>query len=380
VFRSSFSLGYSPPLDGLRGIAILSVMLFHADAPFLKGGFLGVDLFFVLSGFLITSLLVAEFDTYGTISLKDFYIRRILRLIPALMLLLLVFCLLSFLLLTSEKANRNYVDALISLAYVSNWARAFSMHPPDYLGHTWSLSIEEQFYILWPIVLLCLLRVSTRRFYIVLFAIATAIISWILRVSFLESGATLERLYNGLDTRADALMAGCAVGTALMSGLLTSKKPRKNLVLFNLTALVSFGVLCAFLIVGDWRATFLYQFGFIIIELLTVILIIDVLTNPKSIIRKFLEIKELVWVGSISYGLYLWHYPIFRIMFELNYGWSIVLIIGFPVTFAVAAASYFLMEKPILKLKKGFSHLSPIGSPEPTPTPSVLIRPASERG
>ncbi|MFZ1324430.1 MAG: acyltransferase [Candidatus Contendobacter sp.] len=380
MFRSSFSLGYSPPLDGLRGIAILSVMLFHTDAPFLKGGFLGVDLFFVLSGFLITSLLVAEFDTYGTISLKDFYIRRILRLIPALMLLLLVFCLLSFLLLTSEKANRNYVDALISLAYVSNWARAFSMHPPDYLGHTWSLSIEEQFYILWPIVLLCLLRVSTRRFYIVLFAIATAIISWILRVSFLESGATLERLYNGLDTRADALMAGCAVGTALMSGLLTSKKPRKNLVLFNLTALVSFGVLCAFLIFGDWRATFLYQFGFIIIELLAVILIIDVLTNPKSIIRKFLEIKELVWVGSISYGLYLWHYPIFRIMFELNYGWSIVLIIGFPVTFAVAVASYFLMEKPILKLKKGFSHLSPIGSPEPTPTPSVLIRPASERG
>ncbi len=379
MFPSTFKLNYSPPLDGLRGIAILSVMLFHADAPFLKGGFLGVDLFFVLSGFLITSLLVAEFDAHGTITLKDFYIRRILRLIPALMLLLLVFCLLSFLLLTSEKANRNYVDALISLAYVSNWARAFSMHPPDYLGHTWSLSIEEQFYILWPIVLLFLLRVSTRRFYIVLIAIATASISWLLRVSLLESGATLERLYNGLDTRADALMAGCAVGTALMSGLLTRKKNRKNLLL-NLTALVSFGVLCVFLILGDWQAPFLYQFGFIIIELLTVILIVDVLTNPESIMRKFLEIKGLVWVGSISYGLYLWHYPIFRLLFDFNYSWSTVFIIGFPMTFAVAAASYYLMEKPILKLKKGFSHLSPIGSPEPTPDPSVLIQPASERG
>lgn len=379
MFPSTFKLNYSPPLDGLRGIAILSVMLFHADAPFLKGGFLGVDLFFVLSGFLITSLLVAEFDAHGTITLKDFYIRRILRLIPALMLLLLVFCLLSFLLLTSEKANRNYVDALISLAYVSNWARAFSMHPPDYLGHTWSLSIEEQFYILWPIVLLFLLRVSTRRFYIVLIAIATASISWLLRVSLLESGATLERLYNGLDTRADALMAGCAVGTALMSGLLTRKKNRKNLLL-NLTALVSFGVLCVFLILGDWQSPFLYQFGFSIIELLTVILIIDVLTNPESIMRKFLEIKGLVWVGSISYGLYLWHYPIFRLLFDFNYSWSTVFIIGFPATFAVAAASYYLMEKPILKLKKGFSHLSPIGSLEPTPDPSVLIQPASERG
>ena len=378
--QASFKLTYSPPLDGLRGIAILSVLFFHAEVPFLKGGFLGVDLFFVLSGFLITSLLISEFDTHGAINLKDFYIRRILRLVPGLVLLLLAFCLLSLLLLESEQANRNYIDALISLTYLSNWARAFSIHPPDYLGHTWSLSIEEQFYIIWPIVLLGLLRASTQRFYVVLFAVAIAILSWLVRVSLLDSGAAPERLYNGLDTRADALMAGCAAGAALMSGLLTNKKPRKNIETpLNVIALVSFGVLCAFFIFSDWQAKFLYQFGFIIIELLTIILIVDVLTNSKSIIRKFLEMEWLVWIGTISYGMYLWHYPIFRVLFELNQSWSTVLMVGFPVTFAVAASSYYLMEKPLLKLKKGFSHLAPIRPLKPTSDPSLIPQTAPER-
>ena len=135
-------LGYNPGLDGLRGTAILSVMAYHAQTPFFRGGFIGVDIFFVLSGFLISSLLVSEFDRCNAVSLKNFYMRRLLRLAPALIGLLVIFCVASSLFLSAQKANSNYIDSLIALAYLSNWARALSIHPPDFLGHTWSLSIE----------------------------------------------------------------------------------------------------------------------------------------------------------------------------------------------------------------------------------------------
>ena len=129
-------LGYIPELDGLRGIAIIGVMVFHTKIPFLAGGTIGVNIFFVLSGFLITVLLVQEFDKFQSINLKNFYIRRVLRLAPALILMLLVFCLLSFILLSKERAYWNYIDSIISLVYLSNWAKAFSIHPPDFLLHT----------------------------------------------------------------------------------------------------------------------------------------------------------------------------------------------------------------------------------------------------
>lgn len=170
----------------------------------LQGGYLGVDVFFVLRGFLITTLIVEEFDRAGSVSLKNFYIRRILRLAPALIALLTVYCIVSLVTLSENLARKNYLEALITAAYLSNWARAFSIHPPDFLGHTWSLSIEEQFYMLWPILLLGLLRWIRRRSHVVLIAVALALVAGIERVLLAMAGATSERLYNGLDTRADA--------------------------------------------------------------------------------------------------------------------------------------------------------------------------------
>ena len=351
--QASFRLNYSPGLDGLRGAAILSVMIFHARAPFLEGGFTGVDLFFVLSGFLITSLLVSEFDRYGSVSLNNFYMRRLLRLGPALIALLFVVCLASFLFMGNQQANRNYIDSLISLAFLSNWARAFFIHPPDYLGHTWSLSIEEQFYIVWPVLLITLLRLFYKRYQVVFFVAAIAIISWIFRVYLLSSGATPERLYNGLDTRADALIIGCTVGMALTSDLLTRKNHIENLSkILIVLAPLSAACLLAFSIFSYWRTPWMYQFGFFFIGLLTAILVIDILINTKSIIRKLLGMKWIVWVGTISYGLYLWHYPIYRAMFELGYSSLTVITVGSLATFVVASFSYYVMEKPILKLKK----------------------------
>jgi len=357
--NSRFKLAYVPELDGLRGVAILAVMLFHAGVPFLEGGFIGVDIFFVLSGFLITSLLIQEFDCMECINLQYFYMRRVLRLGPSLIFFLVVFCLLSLVALNKEKAIGNFIDALISLVYLSNWARAFMLHPPDFLGHTWSLSIEEQFYILWPIILLTLLRITKNRWYIVFTAALVALFSWLLRIYFAMSDVPTERLYNGLDTRADALMVGCTLGVLISSGLISEDV--KGYLSKWLVAIAPFSMICllAFSILSKWQDPRMYYLGFFVIELLTVALVLDILVSKRSIIGKVFAMRWLIWVGSISYGLYLWHYPIYRTMLALGFNRLAVILVGTFVTFVVAACSYYFLERPILKFRKSFTYTMP---------------------
>jgi len=353
--HDSFKLDYVPALNGLRGVAILAVMLFHAEILFFNGGFVGVDVFFVLSGFLITSLLIQEYDCVGFVNLKHFYMRRVLRLGPALVFLLICFVVVSYLFANKEKAANNYVDALVSLLYFSNWARAFNFHPLDFLGHTWSLSIEEQFYILWPAVLLGLLRTIKNRWYILFFSVIVASASWVLRVYFTMTDVSVERLYNGLDTRADALMIGCALGVLISSRLLnqqTEIRLAKWLSYFS-----PFFMLCflSALHFSEWQNRSMYYIGFVVIEFLAAVFILDVVIKKTSLIGKILATKGLIWVGSISYGLYLWHYPIYRTMLALGFNHLIVIWIGTLVTFIIAACSYYLLEKPILKFRRFFT-------------------------
>ncbi|MBK8182880.1 MAG: acyltransferase [Candidatus Competibacteraceae bacterium] len=351
-------MAYAPELDGLRGIAILAVMLFHTEMSIFKGGFIGVDIFFVLSGFLITSLLIQEFVATKTISLKNFYIRRLLRLGPALMLLLISYCIISFFFLSKEQANSNYIDAFISLIYLSNWARAFDVHPPDFLGHTWSLSIEEQFYILWPILLLTLLRISKNRWYVFIFTVLIALVSWLLRIHFIINDVSLIRVYNGLDTRADALMTGCALGVLLV--LYPPSEMSRHSCFKWLKYLSPLAMLCLLFLVfaSDWQDFRMYYFGFSVVECLVFILILDIRLNKEGILSKLLALKGLVWIGSISYGLYLWHYPVYRTMFALGFGHKAVVFVGTLATFIIAMFSYFILEKPVLRLRKFFSYKS----------------------
>ncbi len=355
--NSCSKLAYVPELDGLRGIAILAVMFFHAEIQFFEGGFIGVDIFFVLSGFLITSLLVQEFDCMGArINLQHFYMRRVLRLGPSLICLLVVFCLISSLVLGKEMAIKNFIDAVISLVYLSNWARAFELHPPDFLGHTWSLSIEEQFYILWPVVLLTLLRIIKNRWYIVFASALVALFSWLLRLYLVMNDATVERVYNGLDTRADALMVGCTLGVLISSSLISENI--KEYLSKYLIVIAPFSMICllAFSIFSKWQDPRMYYLGFFVIELLTATLILDILVGKRSIVGKILAMKWLIWVGSVSYGLYLWHYPIFRTILALGFNHLTVILIGTILTLIVAACSYYFLERPILKFKKSFTY------------------------
>lgn len=330
-------------------------MIFHAGANFLEGGFIGADIFFVLSGFLITTLLIQEFNRSESINLRNFYIRRVLRLGPGFCAMLLVFCFVSFAVLGGEKANRNYIDALISLAYLSNWARAFSIHPPDFLGHTWTLAIEEQFYIVWPIFMLMLLRISKKRHKVALITATIALISWMLRVYLTMNGALPDRMYNGLDTRADALMVGCTLGIVFSSGMLSRNARKIVQKLLIIMAPLSASCLLTFSTLVYWRDQRMYYYGFFAVEILTAVLILDILVNQRSAIRKFFSMKWLVWVGTISYGLYIWHYPIFRTMRALGFSDLNVITIGTFATFFIAAISYYSMERPVLRLKKRFT-------------------------
>ncbi|HWP83957.1 MAG TPA: acyltransferase [Terriglobia bacterium] len=350
--REPFRLGYAPHLDGLRGLAILLVMVYHANHSLFSGGFIGVDIFFVLSGFLITSLLVQEYDGAGTIRLKAFYLRRVLRLFPALLAMLIAFSTFSIAVWGFEGARSRLVDSLIALFYMANWARAFWIHPPYELGHTWSLSIEEQFYALWPPLLLLLLRKAPTRLAIALIALGLAIASWMVRFQMTLVSERPMRMFNGLDTRADAVMMGCLLGVIVASGLVPRRAGGKLSRVLYFGGIASLSALLGIALVAQWHAEIMFQWLYFGVAVMAAVLILDCVTNPASIVKVILSFKPLVWIGVISYGLYLWHYPIYTLMYEAGYEWQQVMTVGTLTAFAIAIASFFLLERPFLKLKR----------------------------
>jgi peptidoglycan/LPS O-acetylase OafA/YrhL len=204
-----------PSLDGLRGLAILAVML--NNARYLPGGFLGVDIFFVLSGFLITALLLQEWQRTGTIRLGAFYARRALRLLPAL------FALLALVLVAPGLfylAARPWKDAAIAALYATNWVNAFSLRNMAILDHTWSWTVEEQFYVLWPPLVPVLLALRVRRRWILSMVLLGISVSTRLRLLLWDGPASIKRLYYGLGTRLDALLVGCLVALLVSSDLI----------------------------------------------------------------------------------------------------------------------------------------------------------------
>jgi peptidoglycan/LPS O-acetylase OafA/YrhL len=338
----------------------LTVLTYHAtDNVLPSGGFIGVDVFFCLSGFLITSLLVQEFDSKGTIRFKAFYLRRILRLFPALFCMLLLYSVFILMFFEFRTVTNYLTTAVIALFYMVNWVRAFALHPAGFLpnmaflGHTWSLSIEEQFYVLWPPLLLLLLG-NVRRHVVALSAVSLAVISWSLRYDFSISGATVNRLFNGLDTRADALMVGCALGVLIASNLITERlRPalRRGL---RIAAPISITGLAGIAAVAHWYDLWLYFWGFFIVAILSAVIISDCVLNADGVLARLLSLKPLVWVGTISYGLYLWHYPIYRMMRVYRVAPVYVMTLGTLAAFALTIASYYGVERPFLRIKKRY--------------------------
>lgn len=351
---------YVPALDGMRALAILAVMIFHASESRFPGGFLGVDIFFVLSGYLITSLLLKEFDRTEQVNLGNFYIRRGLRLLPALLLVIACVSIFSWLRPTPLSARFDTAGLLSALFYISNWQSA--IHGSGYMGvlnHTWSLAIEEQFYLLWPAILLFMLARKINRPRIALVMGALLIVEVVWRTFLLHAGAGYDRVYFGFDTHGDGLIMGCLI--ALISTTPVWRHVGDYGVWFTRLAIAGSIALLAAFLTQSMHSLIVYEVTLTMVVLVTGTIVVSVLLATPSTLQSVLRWGPLVQIGKISYGLYLWHVPIFWLLPPYGLKGDLV---KFPLTFLVAGLSYHFLERPCLRLKDRFH------TPSSAPTPS----------
>ena len=345
---NAYPLGYSPGLDGLRGLMTIGVMAAHLRETWVTGAFVYMDSFFLMSAYLITALLVRGWQREGRIRYGRFYYRRVLRLFPANYAMLLVFVLAAWLWLDDFAGHLQ--SALAAGLYVSNWTRAFEIQMPGFLGHTWSLSIEEQYYLLWPLLLGWLLRVSGLRLRTVGLVVLAAIIASVWRAYLVYDGASIARLYNGTDTRADALLLGCALGLALALPAVRTH-PGLN----HWAARLAVPAAIVLVVAGftlHWQMRVMYAGGSLLLMLVSMVLVTALVLPARTWAHRVFEAAPLVFLGRICYGLYLWHWPVYSVMRE-GFGLGLVwlLTLGVPLTFLLAIASYLWVERPFLAIK-----------------------------
>jgi peptidoglycan/LPS O-acetylase OafA/YrhL len=336
-------IGYTPALDGLRAIAVMLVLLTHANFQLGTNGVLGVDIFFALSGFLITTLLIEEYRKYGKIHFVAFYIRRTFRLFPALYLLLIVIlCYLSI--APVEHAMRYDIMRGIwsSALYVNNISWVWGWGKDEYLlAHTWSLANEEQYYLVWPFILLLMFHFKKNRF--ILYLLGTIV----MLVLFWRLFSDGNMLFSSLWT--DSIFIGSFF--AFFRYEFYGIQFRQFSLLILLIAILVIGVFPV-----KWYMS-IYQYGGRgFIGIITGILIIGTLNLKSGYLVKILSNKIIVFVGKISYSLYLWHVPIFR-LFKWHSNWPphISFIMKFITTFLVASVSFYLLEKRLTKIGRNLS-------------------------
>ena len=333
----------------------MAVIGYHAGVGWLPGGLLGVDVFFVLSGFLITSLLLAEWGHRGRVDLPRFWLRRARRLVPALLLVLLAVAVYSLLAAQPEQRAALRGDGLSTLAYVANWHFAFtgqgyfdSFAAPSPLLHMWSLAVEEQFYLLWPLItilVVCWTRRGPRTLGRVALIGATA--SAALMAALHAAGTDTSSLYYGTHTRAAPLLVGAALATARPAGLRAAGRlGRAGLQLAGLT-----GVIVVLWCIGnvDGQSPGLYDGGFLLLAVAVAAILASVSAVPQGALAKGLSWSPLRAVGTISYGLYLWHWPVMAVLTRAQTGLSglALFTLRLAVTVALATLSYLLVERPI---------------------------------
>ncbi|MHB1987754.1 MAG: acyltransferase family protein [Acidimicrobiales bacterium] len=366
-------LSYQPALDGLRGVAVVAVLLYHGGVSWAGGGFLGVEAFFVLSGFLITSLLLTEHSRQGSIHLGRFWARRARRLLPALFVVVIVCSIYESAVGPAHVVPDFGADAVSTLAYIANWHQIWtgsgyfsSTALVSPLQHTWSLAIEEQFYLVWPPVIIFLLGLGRRltagrpsfraRLAPLLAACVLGALGSAAEMAWLyHGGSGVNRVYYGTDTRAQGLLAGAALAVVLAMSKsaqpATERRPHGRGI-----AVVGLGgaVLAAFAFVrGAGEPAWLFNGGFLLVDLAVLAVIWAAVSSPVgfSPVRAILSSRPLVGIGTISYGLYLWHFPLFSWLTEASTGLNRagLLWLRIAVSFAAAIVSFFVIEQPVRK-------------------------------
>jgi peptidoglycan/LPS O-acetylase OafA/YrhL len=384
AWRPAGSLPYMPGLDGLRALAVIAVLLYHGGLTWLPGGFLGVEVFFVISGYLITALLLAQWRRYGRVDFKAFWLGRARRLLPALYLLLVVTLAYAVVFLPEEVAGLRE-DVLAALGYVTNWYLVLGQESyfeaagrPSLLRHLWSLAVEEQFYLLWPLLLALGLSVGIagwRRRWVLLLALFGAAASALLMALLYEPGVDPSRLYFGTDTRATGLLIGAALACAwapwrfgvagrgnrpaaadrllLQRGRLGWWRRRWGwtaplfLDLGGVTALGGLVFLC--LRISEYDPV-LYRGGLACVVVASAVVIMASAHPYARLGNDLLGRQPLRWIGERSYGIYLWHWPVFMVtrpQLDVPLEGPPLLALRLAITVALAELSYRYVEMPV---------------------------------
>ena len=347
-------LRHEPALDGLRGVAVAGVLLFHGGH--LAGGFLGVDAFFVLSGFLITTLLLAEAGSRGRIALGAFWARRARRLLPALACVLAAVALYAAVFAKPDELATIRGDALATIGYFANW-RAIAtsrdywalFRSPSPLDHTWSLAIEEQFYLVWPLLVVvairgCRIRVAARRVLAISVALALASFIWMLVIF---DPTDPSRVYYGTDTRIASILIGAALAALLfVRGPVRAAGSRLAL---EAAGVVSIALLTIVWFRASGSSNSLYRGGLFACAIATAVVIAAAMHPRRGPVNRLLSFRPICALGIISYGVYLWHWPIFIVLDTSRThltGWPLFGL-RLAVTLGVSVASFRFVERPI---------------------------------
>ncbi|HSK83754.1 MAG TPA: acyltransferase family protein [Rubrobacter sp.] len=362
----------------MRAFAVIAVLLYHADLAWIPGGFLGVEVFFVISGYLITALLLAEWRQRGRIDLKTFWLRRARRLLPALYVLLVATLAFAVVFLPGEIAGLRG-DVVAALGYVTNWYLIFGQESyfeavgrPSLLQHLWSLAVEEQFYLIWPPILalgLCIGATRLRRRRVLTVVIFGAVASAMAMALLYVPGVDPSRIYYGTDTRATGLLCGAALAFLWSPGekyrpsearhhrlgLPGRSRFRRRWgwtapLLLDIVGFAALGALVWFCVnLGEFQP-FLYSGGFALVGIATTATIMAVV-HPHSVIgSRFLGSAPLRWVGVRSYGIYLWHWPVFMVTrpdLDVPIDGLPLLALRLTATVVLADLSYRYIETPI---------------------------------
>jgi peptidoglycan/LPS O-acetylase OafA/YrhL len=359
-----------PALDGLRGLAVVAVVMYHFAPEIVPAGFLGVDIFLVLSGFLITSLALEEVDRTKSMSASGFFARRARRLLPASIATIVVVVIVARILDHGSVDSSLRGHAVAALTYIANWwsiaqqnsyQAAFGTESP--LNHFWSLAVEEQFYLMFPLALIGTIALLKRRIglhrltHIALVgaavgAVASCALMWILRTP----GSDPSRVYLGTDTRSQALFVGIAIACIIRLWPVNSLKAATRTVLTT-AALVALAALVGIASTADFRSDWLYTGGFLLIAIATGIIVLA-LNGHDSIVTKVLSFRWFRTLGLVSYGLYLWHWPIKvfvtgeRLHLSDDQAGRIELfVIRVALTAVATALSWYLIEQPFRRRK-----------------------------
>ncbi len=324
------ALPYRPELDGLRALSMLAVVAYHAQihGAGLAGGFIGVDVFFVLSGALITQLLLSEEARSGTVSLPRFYVRRIRRLYPAMLAMIVATTLAAIVLYPRELLGETVHDAGFCALYLGDLLALEKR--VRFFGHAWTLTVEEVFYLVWPLAFLALGRAGKRARILFLALVVAACEARRIDLWF-DDTATPQRIWVGLDTRAGLLALGCLLAFAVRGGAVARAKPW----LMRLAPLAAIALL-TIAVCADRRTELYVTWGYPATALLATVVVARLFAAPS----RALAAPPLVWLGKLSYSLYLWHVP--ALTFGEHLGWPLPLILA--ITLAVSCASYYGLE------------------------------------